>query len=466
MSAEAPGAVKELTTDELLPTAPIASRSFDWARHRNYVLFMLFVAYFLNSIDRNIVNILQQSIKAEFGLLDWQLGMMTGFTFALFYTSIGLPVARLIDGGARRTTIVALALALALWSVMTALCGMAQNFWQLLIWRAGVGVGEGSFGPPGFTLISDYFGRTERARAMGIFLLGLPIGSLVGLASGGWIAQHYGWRAALMIVGIPGLAVALIFKLTVREPPRGLSDGKSVALKAGMPLRQILLTVRGKKTFLHLIAAASLASFSTVGGMVWFPPFLMRSFGLNAAQIGLWWGIMAGLTGIAGSFGGGWLADRLGARNPRYILLLPAVGMCLCLPFYLLATLSGNFWFAFAFLLVPATLNNFWLAPAMALTQGLAPLAMRALLGMFVTFAANLIGPRHRAPVDRCGQRPVRRAFGEFGGWAAMGIDLGVGVLPVGGAAFPAGVADDRARSRNLELFPLAWNRRIYANRS
>lgn len=383
--------------DATLPEGPAVTAPFAWKRHRNYVVFMLFVAYFLNSIDRNIINILQQSIKEEFNLMDWQLGMMTGFAFALFYTSIGIPVARLIDGGAIRTTIVAGGL--ALWSVATAMCGVVQNYWQLVLCRAGVGVGEGSFGPSTVTMISDYFGPAERARAIGTYLLGLPVGSLVGLSAGGWIAQHYGWRAALLIVGLPGLIVALIFKLTVREPPRGLSDGKFVKLAAAASIRQIFAVAVGKKTFVHLLAAASLASFSTVGGMVWFPPFLQRGFGLNPAQVGVAWGVMAGLTGIAGAFGGGWLADRFGARDPKYFMLLPALAMAVSFPFYLLATTAGSFWLCFAFLLVPATLNNSWIPAAMALTQGLAPLAMRALLAMFVTFAANLIGHGIAPPV-------------------------------------------------------------------
>ena len=351
----------------------------------------------MNSIDRNIINILQQSIKEEFNLSDFQLGIMTGFAFALLYTSIGIPVARWIDRGAVRNTIVAGGL--ALWSVATALCGVAQNYWQLVLCRAGVGVGEGSFGPSVVTMISDYYGPTERARAMGIYLLGLPIGSLVGLASGGWVAQHYGWRAALLIVGIPGLIVALIFKLTVKEPPRGLSDGKAVKIAAAVPIRQVFMTAARKKTFVHLLAAASLASFSTVGGMVWFPPFLQRGFGLNPAEVGVTWGVMAGLTGIAGAFGGGYLADRFGARDPKYFMLLPAIAMTISFPFYLLATMSSNFWMCFAFLLVPATLNNSWIPSAMSQTQGLAPLATRALLAMFVTFAANLIGHGIAPPV-------------------------------------------------------------------
>ncbi len=361
------------------------------------MLFMMFVAYFLNSIDRNIINILQQSIKVEFHLMDWQLGMMTGFAFALFYTSIGIPVARFIDGGAVRTTIVAGGL--ALWSVATALCGVAQNYWQLVLCRAGVGVGEGSFGPSTVTMISDYYGPTERARAIGLYLLGLPVGSLIGLSAGGWVAQAYGWRAALLIVGIPGLIVALVFKLTVREPPRGLSDGRAVALAAAAPIRQVFAMAARKKTFLHLLAAASLASFSTVGGMVCFPTFLQRGFGLNPAEVGVSWGVTAGLTGIAGAFGGGWLADRFGARDPKYFMVLPALAMAISFPFYLLATTASNFWLCFACLLVPATLNNSWIPSAMSLTQGLAPLAMRALLSMFVTFAANLIGHGIAPPV-------------------------------------------------------------------
>ena len=403
-----------LEASEAIEFGESSARPVAWTKHRNYVLAILFVAYFLNSIDRNIVNILQQAIKAEFRLDDFQLGLMTGFAFALFYASIGLPAARMIDRGVKRTLIVSIGL--ALWSLMTGLSGLAQNYWQLLLCRAGVGVGEGSFAPSGFTLISDYFGRNERARATGIFLLGLPTASLVGLASGGWIAEHYGWRSALMIVGLPGLIVALIFKLTVKEPPRGLSDGKSVALATAIPLGEVFHKARSKKTFVHLLIAGSLASFCTVGGMVWFPAFLMRGFGLNTQQIGLWWGVLSGVTGMVGAILGGQLSDRLGARDPKYVMLIPAMGMLVCLPFFLLAVTTSDVRLAFAFLLVPATLNNFWLPPAIALTQGIAPLAMRAIVGMLITFALNLCGHGFAPPI-------IGKLSDVFGGFTGSQVD-------------------------------------------
>jgi predicted MFS family arabinose efflux permease len=371
--------------------------AFAWSRHRRYVLFMVFVAFFLNSLDRNIITVLQQAIKQEFGLRDWQLGMMTGFAFALFYNLIGLPTARFIDGGAIRRNIIAGGL--TVWSLATALSGVTQNFWQLLLCRMGVGVGEGTFGPSSMTLISDYYGPNERARAMGLYLLGLPLSALIGMPLGGWVAQHYGWRAALMLVGLPGLAVALIVRLTVREPPRGLSDGRVVKLSSALPIGHVFRTVTRKKTVVHLLIAASLASFSTVGMMIWFPAYLQRAFALSQAGVGASWGLMVGLTGVVGTFGGGWLADRFGKRHPKYYLVLPAIGMLLSLPFYLAATASGSFVACFACLFVPAALNYSWIPSGIAVTQSLAPMAMRALLGMFVTLAANMIGHGIAPPV-------------------------------------------------------------------
>jgi MFS family permease len=380
-----------------MPPATAITVDFDWRRHRRYVVFIIAVAFFLNSLDRNIINILQQSIKEEFRLMDWQLGLMTGFAFATFYNVVGIPTARFIDGGAVRRNIIAGGL--ALWSIATALCGLTQNFWQLLLCRAGIGVGEGTFGPSTITMVSDYFGPNERAKAMGTYLLSLPLAALVGLPLGGWVADHYGWRSALMLVGAPGLIVALIVRLTVREPPRGLAEGRVVKVEAAIPVRQVFAIVTRKKTVVHLLAAASLSSFSTVGGAVWFPAFLQRDFHLNATQVGTSWGIVVGLTGALCAFGGGWIADTFGARNPKYYMSLPAIAMIISLPFYLVATVTGSFWLCFACLIVPSALNNSWIPAGIAVTQRLAPMAMRALLGMFVTMAANLIGHGIAPPV-------------------------------------------------------------------
>jgi len=376
--------------DGLDAAEPAIAVDFDWKRHRKYVVFMVFIAFFLNSLDRNIITILVQPIKQEFHLMDWQMGMMTGLTFAVFYNIVGLGTARFIDGGAIRRNIIAGGL--ALWSIATALCGVAQNFWQLALFRASIGVGEGTFGPASMTTISDYYGPNERAKTMGTYLLGLPLGSLVGLPAGGWVAQHYGWRAALMVVGMPGLIVALIVRLTMREPPRGLSEGKAIKVTAPVPVAQVFRVVTRKRTVVHLLAAASLSSFSTVGGSAWFPTFLQRDFGLSIAQVGTAWGIIVGLTGALCAFGGGWLADRFGSKDPKYYMRLPAITMMISLPFYLLATAAGNFWLCLACLIVPSALNNSWIPAGIAVTQSLAPMAMRALLGMFVTMAANLVG--------------------------------------------------------------------------
>ncbi len=371
--------------------------SYDWKSHRKYVVFMIFIAYLLNSVDRNIISILQQPIKEEFGLADWQLGLMTGFAFALFYNLVGLPTARFIDGGAIRKNI--LAGAVTLWSFATAACGLAQNYWHLLLARAGVGLGEGAFGPCVVTLVSDYYGPAERARAIGTYLLGRPIAIVVGLAAGGFVAEEYGWRAALLLVGLPGLFVGLLWKLTIKEPPRGLADGKPTKVEKPLPLMEVFRTVTRKKTVAFLLISAVFASFSTVGWMVWYPPFLQRAFGLELGDVGWMWGLVAGVAGAAGAFGGGWITDKLAAGNRRYLMLYPAMAMIISFPFFIAATMAGNLYVCFAFLLVPATLNNSWIPAAMSSSQGLAPLTMRALLSMFVVVAANMIGHGISPPV-------------------------------------------------------------------
>lgn len=363
----------------------------DLQRRRFHVLALLLAIYTLASIDRQIVGLLQEPIKAEFGLADWQLGLMTGFAFALFYTTLSLPAARLVDRGASRTVL--LSASLVLWSVMTALCGAAQSFWQLLAARAGVGVGEAGCSPPSLTLISDYFRAEGRGLAMGIFSLGIPLGSMLGLAIGGWAAQEYGWRAALVLVGLPGVLLAILFKVVVREPPRGMADGRPPAPLPVVPLRDVVRTMMRKPTFVHLTAGASLAAFCTIGVVAWFPAFFMRSFGASMGEIGLWWGLIAGASGLAGSFTGGWLCDRFGARSPRYILLVPAVALLISVPFSLLALTATSWPLSLALLSIPATLNFMWIAPTMALTQSLSPIAMRGLAGAMIAFFTNMVGP-------------------------------------------------------------------------
>jgi len=358
---------------------------------RTYVLVMLTLIYITNMIDRKIVTILQEPIKREFHLADWQLGLMTGFAFATLYAVAGIPIARFAD---RPTTkrIDIIAISLVIWSGATAVGGLAQNYIQLLLARFAVGIGEAGSGPPSQSIIADHFRSSERGRAMGAFALASPIGIAVGLALGGYVAQTFSWRAAIVMVGLPGLLLALVFRLTVREPVRGQADGKRAGEAVTPSFMEVLRTIGRKTTFMLLVAGGCMGAFTSLGLQYWFPSFFMRSFGLTLGQVGLWWGLASGTAGLVGTFGGGWLADKFGKRNPRAILVVPAVGMALAMPFHILAVTSSEWHVALILLLVPTTLTTLWIAPNMTLNQGIAPLAMRATIVAISTFLINMIG--------------------------------------------------------------------------
>lgn len=359
-------------------------------RHRSYALAMLLAAYVFNFIDRQIITILQEPIKQEFGLADWQLGMMTGVAFALFYTALGLPIARLADGGVARTRIISVAL--TLWSLATALCGAAQNFTQLLLARLAVGVGEAGCSPPALSMIADLYRREERGFAMGIYALGIPIGSMLGLMLGGWIAGMFGWRVALAMIGLPGVALALLFALTVREPSRGVRAEPALTPTPRVSTTRAIRLMLSKRSYRQLLASGSIASLVSAGVAIWFPPFFMRSHGLTIAEVGLSWGLVSGVAGVAGGLCGGWLIDRLGRRDPRYALWLPAVAMLMAFPFFIAALSAGSAHAALLFLIVPIAMNSAWLASFMALGQGLTPLAMRATIAAFGALTTNTVG--------------------------------------------------------------------------
>lgn len=353
--------------------------------YKRYALTILLVVYTFNFVDRQIVTILQEQIRAEFNLEDWQLGAMTGLAFAMFYTVLGIPIARLADRGANRVTIISIAL--ALWSAMTALCGLAQNYTQLLLARIGVGVGEAGCTPPAHSIISDMYRKEEVGRAMGVYAMGIPIGGMVGMILGGWIAEVWGWRTALLIAGIPGIVLAIIVKLTVKEPPRQQrAAGDTPKLSA------VFATMLKQKAFVHLALASGLCAFVGYGIGAWLPPYFQRSFGMGEMQAGLIFGLLGGLTGIVGTYLGGWLGDRYGAKNPRAFLMIPAVALIASLPLHVAGLLTPNWMLAIGLLILPSLLNNLWIAPAFAMTQGLAPPAMRAMAAAFLLFVMNLIG--------------------------------------------------------------------------
>ena len=360
-------------------------------RYRTYVLGMLVVVYVFNFLDRQIVTILAEPIKVDLGLSDTQIGLMTGLAFAIFYTVLGIPIARLADRANRVSIISA---ALVIWSGMTALCGMAQNFTQMLLARIGVGVGEAGCSPPAHSLIADYYPPEQRASALSIYALGIPIGSILGLLAGGWIAEFYGWRVAFYLVGLPGIALALVFKLTVREPLRGMSEPNRQATTQAEqpPLGATIRTLLQTRTMLHLAMGGALTSFVGYGLGQWMPAFFIRIHGMGIAETATYFGLVLGVASAIGTFLGGTLADRFSSIDRRVYAWLPAAGVLIAFPFYVVAMLQNNPYVAIAVLVVPSLLNSLWLGPAFGTIQNLAPMRMRALASAMLLFILNIIG--------------------------------------------------------------------------
>ena len=355
---------------------------------RRYVLGLLVVVYTFNFIDRQILAILLPAIKAEFGVTDTILGFLAGSAFALFYATLGVPIALLADRWNRRNLI---ALALATWSGMTALSGIAANIVHLSLARIGVGIGEAGCSPPAHSMISDLYGPEERSTAMGIFTLGISAGIMLAYLAGGWVAENIGWREAFLIVGVPGLVLALLVRFTISEPVRGQSDGRrDTAARPGIvAVARFLL---GRKSFLHLALGSGLASFVGYAVLSFFPTFLFRSHGMSLSEIGVWLGIILGTAGGLGFAGGGYIADRLGRRGQRYALRGVASATMIAWLFNFPVFLVGDPYLALAFLVVPAVFSNFYLATTFAQIQGLVGLRMRAVASALLLFILNSVG--------------------------------------------------------------------------
>lgn len=358
------------------------------SEHRAYVLFILVMVYTFNFIDRQIVGILAVPIKADLGLTDGQLGLMGGLAFALFYTGLGIPVAMLADRFSRTWIMTA---ALAVWSAMTMVSGMATNFWQLFAARLGVGVGEAGGVAPAYSLIADYFPPGQRARAIGIYSFGIPIGSAIGIVFGGIIASLINWRYAFFIVGLAGLLLAPIFRMTIREPARGRFDRQHIGSQAP-GLRLILQTLAGKPSFWLLALGASFSSMIGYGIFFWLPSFFVRSYGLSLLDASLFYGAILLLGGVAGIWAGGWLGDRFGQDEHAQYARIPAIAFLATVPFYVLAILSPTLTLGFFAFLVPTALGLAWLGPVMSALQHLVRPAMRATTSAVFLFIINLIG--------------------------------------------------------------------------
>ena len=356
--------------------------------YRGYVLLLFLLVQMTAVIDRQVLAILAEPIKAEFGLSDLQLGILTGLAFALFYATMSIPIAAWVDRGNRRNIV---ALALVVWSTLTALTGIAANFWHLFLYRLGVGAGEAAVQPSTVSIISDFYAPEERSRAIAIASVGVSIAPLIGFPLGGWLGDQFGWRVAFIALGLPGVALALIVRMTFREPPRGYSEGRTAEAEVPGVLDVFRFALR-TPTVRHLLAAGALVIFAFYSLSQWLPTFFRRSHGMSGTEVGIAIGLLVGVAGSLGTFLGGWLSDLAGRRDVRWTLWLSAIVFAIAFPFYFVATLVESSWLAITVFAVPAMANLFATGPVLASLQGLVKVRMRAMIVAIFLLGTNLIG--------------------------------------------------------------------------
>lgn len=353
-----------------------------------YALFILTIVYSFNFIDRQLLAILQESIKAELLLSDTQLGLLTGFAFALFYVTAGIPIARWADAGNRRNIV---ALAVFIWSFMTAISGLVQNYLQLLLARIGVGVGEAGGSPPSHSMISDMFPAERRASALGFYSTGVSIGILFGFLMGGWLNEFFGWRVAFFVVGVPGVLLALVVRYTLREPRRGLSENRDDNPEP-VALKEVVALLWSRRSFRHMAWAGALSAFAGYSVANWSASFIIRSYGMSTGELGTWLALIIGIGGAVGVFGGGLLADKLAAKDTRWYVLLPALAGVISLPFAAGVYLVDNVYASLLLMIIPAIQSNVFLGNTLAVSHSLVGLRMRAMASAILFFFFNLVG--------------------------------------------------------------------------
>lgn len=352
-------------------------------------LAILLAVYCFNFIDRTIVSILQEPLKQELRLSDTQLGLISGTAFALFYSTLGVPIARIAERVDRPRII---AIALATWSLMTMLCGFATNFLQLFLCRVGVGIGEAGGTPPAHALLSEIFPADRRATAISIYSLGVPLGILFGAVAGGAIGEALGWRAAFMLVGAPGLILAVIVLVVIKDPRSAASATDRRAAAPPPSLGQTIAYLASRRSFVHLTAGITVASTAGYGILAFTAPFLMRQFDMGLAAAGSATGLVSGIAAGAGTLLGGVLVDRAMRRDRRFGAWIPAAGLMLATPLSITAYMQGE-WITVVLLLTVSGVAQFlYLGPTYALVQSLAGTRMRATASALVLLTVNLVG--------------------------------------------------------------------------
>lgn len=389
----------ETRSPDAAPAAPLSPGA------RRYALGTLLVIYIFNFLDRQIVNILAEPIKIELGLADWQLGMLTGLAFALFYTVLGIPIARYAEKADRVKII---SVAVAVWSAFTVMCGLATNFIQLLLARIGVGVGEAGCTPPAHSLITDYTPKEQRASALAFYSMGIPLGSLAGMVLGGLIADAYGWRVAFFVAGAPGIALAIITFLTLPEPRRGMT--KKIEPVKGPSFSEALTELKSKKSFWWISIGAALSAMVGYGHIAFYGSFYLRNHGEGLAAlaetvnqtlglsfgpigfVGTALGLIIGICGAAGTYVGGILADRAARVNVAGYATVPAYAALITVIPFIASMLVGDVVLSFALLAVPVFVGAIWYGPVFASAQSLVHPRTRATAAAVLLFVINLVG--------------------------------------------------------------------------
>lgn len=364
--------------------------------YRRYALFILLLAYVSSYVDRQIMGVLLEPIRNEFLLTDTQMGFLGGIAFGIFYATLGIPIAFLADRWSRRNIISA---AVTAWSAMTVACAFVVGFWSLAFARVGVGIGEAGSSPPSHSMIADLYPAEERSGALAIYALGVYIGIMLGFLVGAYVAHDYGWRMAFIVVGAPGLIIALLVRFTLKEPPRGYSDGKAPAevgpiewAAAKAQVREGFAHLWQDKVSRHVVIGVTLVSFVGYGGAYWGAAFFIRSHGMSLIEVGQYLAAVIGGAGVIGAITGGRLADKLGAKDRRWTMWIVAFAKFIAAPIIVFFFLEMDTNVALIIYIPTVLLGAFYLGPSFAMIQTRAPVHMRALCSAIMLFILNIIG--------------------------------------------------------------------------
>jgi MFS family permease len=366
---------------------PEAVTEAEGSRYRYFVVAMLGLVYTMSFLDRQILSILAEPIKIEMQLSDTQIGLLSGAMFAIFYGLFGIPVAWLAD---RSNRVRIVAIACLLWSGFACACGFATNFAQLALARVGVAVAEGGGSPASYSIISDYFPPKERATALALYSLGSPVGTAIGAAAGGWLASLYGWRVAFIFAAAPGILVALILHLVVREPRRGRYDPPLP--EAPPRLMDTIALFRRSPVLIWTTIGAALSTFVGYGMLSWSATFLIREKGMEMTEIAAYYSIASGLSVGAGMLISGRLADHFGQRDARAYGWVPAIAFAAAVPFFIGMVLAPSWPIALALMVIPCAMYTMWLAPALTIIQNSVLPSQRGTASAIMLFLSGIFG--------------------------------------------------------------------------